>query len=320
MQARAEALLAGAAAAELDLDLPQPLRAAAAARGARRPGLDPRLRDLRRGRPARRRCARRCGRSTSRRSCTRRGASSRASPPRKNCRPRPGGRPATTLAPTTCSPAWPSATTQILRAGHGARLRRPAAAHGRAARAERARCASAYRERFHYLLVDEYQDTNRAQYELVRHLAGAGGNLTVVGDEDQSIYSWRGADISNILDFERDFPGARVLRLEENYRSSQAHPRRRLRASSPTTEQRKGKTLRAVKARGRAGAAAPGRRTSSRRRPGSSSASAALRARRARGRALPHERAEPAVRGGAAAPAASPTWCVGGVGFYERRR
>ena len=84
----------------------------------------------------------------------------------------------------------------------------------------------AWQERFPYLLVDEYQDTNRAQYDLVRLLAGPGGNLTVVGDEDQSIYSWRGADISNILDFEHDFPGARVFRLEENYRSSQTHPRR----------------------------------------------------------------------------------------------
>ena len=109
----------------------------------------------------------------------------------------------------------------------------------------------AYRRRFPYVLVDEYQDTNRAQYELVRHLAGPQGNITVVGDEDQSIYSWRGADIQNILDFETDFPGARVLRLEENYRSSQgildaasalvAHNRRR-----------KGKTLRAVKAAGEA--------------------------------------------------------------------
>ena len=79
----------------------------------------------------------------------------------------------------------------------------------------------AWQARFPYLLVDEYQDTNRAQYDLVRLLAGPGGNLTVVGDEDQSIYSWRGADISNILDFEHDFPGARVFRLEENYRSSQ---------------------------------------------------------------------------------------------------
>jgi DNA helicase-2/ATP-dependent DNA helicase PcrA len=80
----------------------------------------------------------------------------------------------------------------------------------------------AYMRRFRYLLVDEYQDTNAVQYQLVRLLAGPSGNVTVVGDEDQSIYSWRGADIRNILDFESDFPGARVLRLEHNYRSSQA--------------------------------------------------------------------------------------------------
>jgi len=107
----------------------------------------------------------------------------------------------------------------------------------------------AYRRRFPYVLVDEYQDTNRAQYELVRHLAGPEGNITVVGDEDQSIYSWRGADIQNILDFEADFPGARVLRLEENYRSSQAI----LDAASALVShnrRRKGKTLRAVKAPG----------------------------------------------------------------------
>src|SRR4029077_15154360 len=79
----------------------------------------------------------------------------------------------------------------------------------------------AYRRRFQYVLVDEYQDTNRTQYELIRLLVGPQGNVTVVGDEDQSIYSWRGADIQNILDFEHDFPGARVLRLEENYRSRQ---------------------------------------------------------------------------------------------------
>ena len=109
----------------------------------------------------------------------------------------------------------------------------------------------AYRRRFPYVLVDEYQDTNRAQYELVRHLAGAQGNVTVVGDEDQSIYSWRGADIQNILDFETDFPGARVLRLEENYRSSQVI----LDAASALVShnrRRKGKTLRAVKTAGEA--------------------------------------------------------------------
>jgi DNA helicase-2/ATP-dependent DNA helicase PcrA len=107
----------------------------------------------------------------------------------------------------------------------------------------------AWRLRFPFLLVDEYQDTNRPQYELVRLLAGPGGNLTVVGDEDQSIYSWRGADISNILDFERDFPGARVFRLEDNYRSSQ----RILDAAGALVARnvrRKGKTLRAVKGEG----------------------------------------------------------------------
>jgi DNA helicase-2/ATP-dependent DNA helicase PcrA len=103
-----------------------------------------------------------------------------------------------------------------------------------------------YRRRFRYVLVDEYQDTNRTQYDLIRLLTGSDGNLTVVGDEDQSIYAWRGATISNILDFERDFPAARVLRLEENYRSSQAI----LDSASGVVarnRKRKGKTLRAVK-------------------------------------------------------------------------
>ncbi|MGA8432165.1 MAG: UvrD-helicase domain-containing protein [Candidatus Sulfotelmatobacter sp.] len=78
-----------------------------------------------------------------------------------------------------------------------------------------------YNRRFQYLLIDEYQDTNRPQYELMRMLAGERHNVCAVGDEDQSIYSWRGADIRNILEFEKDFPEAKIVRLEQNYRSTQ---------------------------------------------------------------------------------------------------
>ena len=77
-----------------------------------------------------------------------------------------------------------------------------------------------YNRRISYMMVDEYQDTNRSQYELMRLLTETHGNICVVGDEDQSIYSWRGADIKNILDFEHDFPHARAIRLEQNYRST----------------------------------------------------------------------------------------------------
>jgi len=99
-----------------------------------------------------------------------------------------------------------------------------------------------YNRRYRYLLIDEYQDTNRPQYELMKLLAGEEKNVCVVGDEDQSIYSWRGADIRNILEFEKDFPGAKTIRLEQNYRSTQII----LEAASAVVSrntQRKGKSL-----------------------------------------------------------------------------
>ncbi len=97
-----------------------------------------------------------------------------------------------------------------------------------------------YNRRYRYLLIDEYQDTNRPQYELMKLLAGHEHNVCVVGDEDQSIYSWRGADIRNILEFEKDFPEAKTIRLEQNYRSTQVI----LEAASAVVarnQQRKGK-------------------------------------------------------------------------------
>ncbi len=107
---------------------------------------------------------------------------------------------------------------------------------------EAAEVRQRYHRRFRYLLIDEYQDTNRPQYELMRLLAGERHNVCVVGDEDQSIYSWRGADIHNILDFELHFPEARVIRLEQNYRSTENI----LGAASAVVannRKRKGKTL-----------------------------------------------------------------------------
>ncbi len=108
-----------------------------------------------------------------------------------------------------------------------------------------------YRDRFQFILVDEYQDTNRAQFQFIKLLGSTHGNVAVVGDDDQSIYGWRGADIRNILDFEKEFPSSKVVRLEENYRSTPDI----LGVANAAISQnvgRKGKTLRATREAGEA--------------------------------------------------------------------
>ncbi|HEU4747657.1 MAG TPA: UvrD-helicase domain-containing protein [Gemmatimonadaceae bacterium] len=111
------------------------------------------------------------------------------------------------------------------------------------------RTLARYRDRFQFILVDEYQDTNRAQFQFIKLLGSGHGNVVVVGDDDQSIYGWRGADIRNILDFEKEFTPAKLVRLEENYRST---PDILEVANAAITQNvgRKGKTLRPTRQSG----------------------------------------------------------------------
>ena len=111
------------------------------------------------------------------------------------------------------------------------------------------RTLARYRDRFQFILVDEYQDTNRAQFQFIKLLGSGHGNVVVVGDDDQSIYGWRGADIRNILDFEKEFTSAKLVRLEENYRST---PDILEVANAAITQNvgRKGKTLRPTRQAG----------------------------------------------------------------------
>ncbi len=161
-----------------------------------------------------------------------------------------------------------------------------------------------WQEAFHYILVDEYQDTNHAQYRLLQLLAEKHRNVFAVGDPDQSIYGFRGADIRNVMEFEQDFPGSYTIALEQNYRSTQhildaangviTHNRER-KEKNLWSELGDGDPVRVDRGRGRA------RRGALRRRRDRAARRGGLLRQRGRG-LLPHERAEPRARGRARPP------------------
>ena len=219
-----------------------------------------------------------------------------------------GSRRTTSRAASATSSARASRTSRArtrssLTGRAGARLRRPPRPLDARSSATHDEVRDLLRRSIRHLLVDEYQDTNRIQAKLVQLVAGEAGNLFVVGDEDQSIYRWRGADVSNILEFTRDFPTARTVRLERNYRST-APILKAAGAVVAENRRRLGKTLKATKTGRREGAArASSTRSATRRGRSSRAIAAARRARpQARGRGpLPDERAVAAVRGRAPA-------------------
>ena len=167
-----------------------------------------------------------------------------------------------------------------------------------------------YRGLWRHVLVDEYQDTNRAQYRIIQLLTEEHRNICVVGDPDQSVYRWRGADIRNILDFEQDYPGRRVVRARAELSLDQAHPRpgRRGHRQQPAAQ---GQDAVDRERGGRAGRRSTGPGTSTRRPTSSPRRSWACAARACRGPGrrgvLPHQRAVPRARGRAAPRAASRT-------------
>ena len=149
-----------------------------------------------------------------------------------------------------------------------------------------------YAHKFQHVLVDEYQDTNRPQYLLIKRLADVHRNLCVVGDPDQSIYRWRGADLRNILDFEHDFPDAKIVKLEQNYRSTQVI----LDAASAVISRNRNRKDKRLWTDRKGGAEDPLRPRRRRNRRGRlhhphASATAAADARRDDGGPLPHQRA-----------------------------